>query len=107
LETMGYTDVTVASTEAEAVARARARLANFDLLTVDARLARGCGIGAALEICAERPIPVVFATSNASRVIERVRDPVLIEKPFTYDELSIAVMRARAAPGLRPVGAFP
>jgi two-component system, response regulator PdtaR len=45
LESMGYNDVAVASTQDEAIARARSFLP--DLLTVDARLAQGCGITAA------------------------------------------------------------
>jgi two-component system, response regulator PdtaR len=103
LELMGYDDIAVAATQGEAVERARSFLP--DLITVDARLAEGCGVAAALEICAERPVPVVFVTGNASRVAQRVRDPILVEKPFTFEDLTLAVMRARAAPGARPASA--
>jgi hypothetical protein len=32
-------------------------------------------------------------------VSKRVRDPILVEKPFAFEDLALAVMRARAAPG--------
>jgi CheY-like chemotaxis protein len=102
LESLGYDDVEIAATEAAAVTLAH-RL-QPDLVTADARLAQGCGISAALAICARRPVPVVFVTGNAAHVARRVQDPVVIEKPFTLQELAPGIMRARCAPGVRPVG---
>lgn len=100
LEAMGYTEIHVAATEAEAINLARAFAP--DLVTSDARLLAGCGIDAALAICSERPVPVVFVTGNATRVRERIREPVIVEKPFAPADLALAISRARASPGLQP-----
>lgn len=100
LESMGYTELKVAATQAEAVRLAR----EFPpaLVTTDVRLLAGCGIDAALAICAERPVPVVFVTGNATRVRRRILEPVIVEKPFSPEALAPAIERARASPGLRP-----
>jgi two-component system, response regulator PdtaR len=100
LQEQGYEEIEVVATEADAMSLAREFLP--DLVTADARLARGCGINAALAICAEREVPIVFITGNATQVRQRVMDPIIVEKPFTGEVLAAAVALARTSPGLRP-----
>jgi DNA-binding response OmpR family regulator len=103
LARLGYHDVRIAATEDEAVAFAWTF--RPDLMTVDARLARGCGITAALKIAEWTATPTVFVTGNAAQVRRRVKDPIVVEKPFLYENLATAVMLARSSPGVRTANA--
>jgi CheY-like chemotaxis protein len=99
LRSIGCTSVDFAVTEAEAVAAARIRAP--DLITSDVRLAEGCGIAAVQTICNERPIPVVFITATGWEVRARIRDAVVLAKPFAPAELDRALAvtcRARPLP---------
>lgn len=100
LREQGFAEIEVAATESEATSLAEKFLP--DLVTADARLASGCGINAALAICSEREVPVVFITGNATQVRLRIHEPIIVEKPFSGEELAAAVVLARAAPGVRP-----
>lgn len=100
LRGLGFSEIEVAATEAEATLLAREFVP--DLVTADARLASGCGINAALAICTERDVPVVFITGNATQVRLRIHEPIIVEKPFTGGELAAAIALARATPGVRP-----
>jgi DNA-binding response OmpR family regulator len=100
LQAQGFREIAVVATEAEAVSLAREFLP--DLVTADARLASGCGITAALSICSEREVPVVFITGNEAQVRLRVAAPIIVEKPFFGEKLAAAIALARATPGVRP-----
>lgn len=101
LRVLGYTTFDRAATEAEAVLAARRRCP--DLITSDVRLAPGCGIAAVAEICSGRQIPVVFITSTAHEVRERVCNAVVIEKPFAAAALEQALAAARMAMAPGPI----
>jgi DNA-binding response OmpR family regulator len=100
LREIGYRSFDVAFSAAEAVAFAGRRCP--DLITADLRLVDGSGIDAVLEICAERPIPVVFITANGGEIGRRLPDAVIVEKPFEMRTLEAAVARAAAAPFRAP-----
>ena len=89
LRSVGYTSVDFAVTEAEAVAMAEER--RPDLITSDVRLAEGCGIEAVEAICGDASIPVVFITGTAWQVRERMRDAVVVPKPFGAKDLTLAL----------------
>lgn len=103
LRELGYAVFASAATRTEAVAVGR----RFepDLVTADARLADGCGIDAALELCREKKIPVVFVTGNGEKVRARILDPIVVEKPFSTDAFARAVAEAVARPGIAPMRA--
>lgn len=92
LRALGYTSFDFAVTEADAVAAARRRCP--DLITADMRLPQGCGVGAVETICREAPIPVVFITSTAWEVRDRISDAIVVRKPIIAAELDRAVAAA-------------
>lgn len=93
LEELGFTEFAIATQEADAIAIAREFAP--DLMTVDVRLGSGSGIAAARSICGERKVAVVFITGNAETVHSEVREPVVVEKPFTAQQIADAVHLAR------------
>jgi DNA-binding response OmpR family regulator len=95
LRASGYTSVAFAGTEAEALAAARCRCP--DLITADMRLPQGCGIAAVEAICGGRPIPVIFITATAWEVRHRLRDAVIVAKPFGSAHLNAAIAAATGA----------
>jgi len=95
LRARGFTSVAFAVTEAEAVAAAATRCP--DLITTDMRLPQGCGIAAVEAICGARPIPVIYITATAWEVRERLRDAVIVAKPFGSAHLDAAIATATAA----------
>jgi len=104
LRARGYTSFAFAVTEADAVAAAGAQ--RPDLITADMRLPQGCGMAAVEAICGARPIPVVFITATAWEVRERLRDAVIVAKPFGSAHLDAALAAATgAAPRPAPVPA--
>jgi CheY-like chemotaxis protein len=102
LRANGYTSVAFAVTQAEAVAAARTRCP--DLITSDVRLPEGCGIAAVEAICGNRPIPVVFITATAWEVRERLRDAVVVAKPFGSVHIAAAIAAVIGAPVTPPGG---
>ena len=72
LRALGYASVDFAVTEADALEAAKRQCP--DLITADVRLADGCGIAAVEAICSERTVPVVFVTSTAWVVRQRIAD---------------------------------
>lgn len=103
LRELGYSVFATAATFSEAVSVG----GRFepDLITADARLAEGCGIDAALELCRETKIPIVFVTGNGEKVRARLRDPIVVEKPFSAEAFARAVSEAVARPGVSPLRA--
>jgi len=107
LRARGFTSVAFAATEADALAAADACAP--DLITADMRLPQGCGIAAVEAICGARPVPVIYITATAWEVRERLRDAVIVAKPFGSAHLDAAIAAATGAaqrpapgPGWRP-----
>ena len=104
LRELGYVSFDIAPNTAAAIGAARARCP--DLIIADQRLESGTGTDAIREICAEKPIPVVFVTGSADEVRAQLPSPIIVEKPFCAVALSRAVHLAMAAPyrsGLDPL----
>jgi two-component system, response regulator PdtaR len=95
LRGLGFVTFAFAASEADAVAAATLRCP--DLITADVRLPKGCGIAAVETICGGRPIPVVFITATSWEVRDRLRDAVVVEKPFAPAQLEHALITAVAA----------
>jgi len=96
LRSCGYSTVAFAVTEADAIAAAEFH--SPDLITADASLSEGCGIAAVQAICQHKDIPVVFVTATAREVRERMRDAMVVAKPYALADLESAVMTAADAP---------
>ena len=94
LRDIGFTAFDFACSVEDAVAAANKTCP--DLITSDVRLGSGTGIDAIQEICAEKPIPVVFVTATAWEVRARLPDVVVVQKPFGSADLQLAVAAARA-----------
>jgi CheY-like chemotaxis protein len=89
---MGHDTCAIAANEADAVAAAdRCRP---DLMIVDARLGDGSGIAAVDEILRTGPVPHLFASGNAPRVLVLRPSAVVLQKPFGEADLADAIQRA-------------
>ena len=95
LDGMGHA-CTIAATEAETVAAARHY--HPDLMIVDAQLGEGSGIAAVREIVRGGPVPHLFVSGDASRVLLLQPDALVLQKPFREAELAQAIGRALHTP---------
>lgn len=95
---LGYSSFAFAASMNAAVDEAKLRCP--DLITVDVRLAPGCGIEAVEAICADHPIPVIFITATPQKVQQRLPGHVIVVKPFLPAQLVAAVPLARKQPGI-------
>lgn len=101
LRELGYSSFDVAFSASEARAAAQRRCP--DLMTADVRLVDGSGIDAVIEICSDKPIPVVFITAARPETITAtIPDAIILAKPLETDGLESAVARAVAAPFSSP-----
>ena len=101
LRGLGYRSFDIAFSTAEALASARRRCP--DLVTADVRLVDGSGIDAVIEICSDKPIPVIFITAARPEDIRAtIPDAIIVAKPLDTDGLKPAVARAVAAPFASP-----
>jgi DNA-binding response OmpR family regulator len=64
-----------------------------DLITADVQLDPGSGIDAVQAICAARAIPVIFITGTGSEARKRCPDKIVLDKPFTAQQI-VAAIRA-------------
>jgi DNA-binding response OmpR family regulator len=78
--------------QAEVVAAAALHVP--DVMIVDEGLCEGSGIAAVAEILKTGFIPHIFATGNHHRVLDRNPDAIVLQKPYTAQELSRAIERA-------------
>lgn len=88
LRDCGFTSFDFAASAKDAVAAAARKCP--DLITSDVELRPGCGIRAVQSICSEKPIPVLFITGSPVEVMTRMPGHVLIEKPFSADDMMAA-----------------
>lgn len=101
LRDLGYSSFDVAFSASEARAAARRRCP--DLMTADVRLVDGSGIDAVIEICSDKPIPVVFITAaRPDDITATIPDAIIVAKPFELESIGPAVARAVAAPFSSP-----
>lgn len=92
LRDVGYTSAEIAVSEKEAIRLAQARCP--DLITVDEGLEDGSGIDAIRHICRDKAIPVIFITAAPDRIKAAIPDAVILEKPFSHQHLSSAILMA-------------
>jgi DNA-binding response OmpR family regulator len=95
LDGMGHA-CTIAVTEAGTVMAARHY--HPDLMIVDAQLGEGSGIAAVQEIVRGGPVPHLFVSGNASRVLMLQPDALVLQKPFREADLVEAMDRALETP---------
>lgn len=100
LRDLGFEYVACAYNCAEAIKLAAAECP--DLITADHRLLGESGIAAVREICAARPVPVVYIVALPDEVQKEVPDAVVLAKPFNSAGLADAVERAMTAFHLEP-----
>ena len=96
LREAGYRSFDVAFSASEALEAAGRRCP--EIITADLRLVDGTGVDAVLEICADRPIPVVFITASPLEISDRLPDAIIVEKPFMIASVEAAVARAVKSP---------
>ena len=97
LRDFGFNSISVAMSEADAVADASRH--SPDLITCDVRLNPGSGVEAIRSICRRTPIPVIFLTGSPDEARARYPDHVVLTKPFTDAALRRAIASAMAADG--------
>ena len=96
LRELGYSDFEIVSSVSAAIGAALNRCP--DLIVADHQITDGTGTDAVLEICSQRPIPVVFVTASASEVRSRLPDALIVEKPLSPARLGSAVSEAGKRP---------
>jgi CheY-like chemotaxis protein len=96
----GYTSFAFAVSADEAVAAALGKCP--DLITSDVMLGTSNGIDAVQEICSRKQLAVVFVTSSANQVQERLPEYSIVQKPFSADDLMSAVQKASLQRSARP-----
>jgi DNA-binding response OmpR family regulator len=92
LRDAGYTDVTLARSEEEALAAAERDPP--DLVTAAIELDPGDGLSAVERIRAKRETPVLFITQQAEEVRRREPGAPVVKKPFLAADLPPAIERA-------------
>jgi DNA-binding response OmpR family regulator len=89
LRELGFTSFDLVARASQAILAAKARCP--DLITAEASLADGSGVGAVLEICREKPIPVVFVVGENLDVAGILPLARIVAKTSLDGELSKAV----------------
>ncbi|SDD78877.1 Response regulator receiver domain-containing protein [Sphingomonas sp. YR710] len=90
---MGHDVTAIARTEAEAVAAA-ARCGP-DLMIVDGQLDEGSGGSAMAKILRHGFVPHLYITGDPMRMLDMPGDAVVIGKPFTLNDLTQGIAKAR------------
>jgi DNA-binding response OmpR family regulator len=100
LRDAGYTSITLARTEEEAIAAADADPP--DMVTCAVELEPGNGIRAAQAIRSRHDTAVLFITQRPAEVSAEETDPVMVRKPFLAEQLPPAIAEAELrCPGPR------
>ncbi|HEY0112033.1 MAG TPA: response regulator [Allosphingosinicella sp.] len=95
LRDAGYTSVTLARSEEEALASAERDPP--DLITAAVDLDPGSGLSAVERICSKHDASVLFITQRPQEVRERAPDAALVRKPFVAADLPPAIAEATGA----------
>jgi DNA-binding response OmpR family regulator len=93
LKDAGFSSVSLATSEEEAVAMAEANPP--DLVTVALRLRSGSGISALQQIRCKADPDVVFITRRVAEVQIEEPDAVIVRKPFLASHLRPAIAEAQ------------
>ena len=96
LRDAGYTSVTLATTEEEAIAAAEKEPPQ--LITAAVRLDRGSGVKAVEAIRSRHEAPVLFITQRLAEVPDQP-DVLVVRKPFRATDLSPAIAEAQRRHG--------
>ncbi|MEO8141560.1 MAG: response regulator, partial [Sphingomicrobium sp.] len=88
----GFTSFDVAWSSDEAIRAAS--IQRPALITADGQLRPGSGIDAVNVICSDMQVPVIFITATPTEVARRMPNHPLIVKPFTSEEVILAVSQA-------------
>ena len=95
LTQMGHRVCGTAATESDAVEQSHR--STPDLIIIDGRLRIGSGIAAMRKILSHDYVPHIFISGD-SLVAEKLdRRAVVLQKPFSEDDLADAIVRALAA----------
>ena len=92
LLSMGHTVCAVRTSPADAVSAA-ARY-EPDLMLVDARLGRGSGVAAVVEIRRRQDIPFIYM--SGAPIAGRQPDDIVLRKPFIEKDIVLAILGAMA-----------
>ena len=92
LESAGYEVSGIATSEAEAIAIARAKIPN--LAVVDVRLAPGDGRNVARELADRFNTTILMATSDAPRSLDGIGASAVLPKPYDADLVPAALEAA-------------
>ncbi|MGV3556164.1 MAG: response regulator [Croceibacterium sp.] len=93
---LGYSTFAIATSMAQAIEAAEKQCP--DLIVADHRITNGTGTEAVQAICSRRSIPVVFVTGSEAEVRALLPDALVVAKPYTLDQLQIAISAAVARP---------
>jgi DNA-binding response OmpR family regulator len=97
LAAMGHRVCATAATEDDGI-MAAARC-HPDLLIVDEQLGAGSGVVAVGKILRHEPVPHLFVTANTNSVRALRPDAVVIEKPFSQEQLARALSQVYSPAG--------
>jgi chemotaxis response regulator CheB len=92
LRESGFSTFAIACSVQDAVDEAKRRCP--DLITSAISLGSDTGIDAVQTICADQPIPVVYISSSAWQVRDRLADAIVVQKPFLVADLKSAITKA-------------
>jgi two-component system chemotaxis response regulator CheY len=93
LRDAGYTEVTLARSEEEALASAERHPP--DLVTSAVKLDPGSGLSAVEQICARQDTSVLFITERHEEVRRCAPEASVVKKPFLAADLPPAIEEAR------------
>ena len=94
LEELGFSQFTIATSEAEAIAATQTH--RPDLITADIRLRDGDGVHAVETIWSDGYIPTIFITATTARVPSSIGSSPVLQKPFTVEGLKDVVREVLA-----------
>jgi DNA-binding response OmpR family regulator len=95
LEQMGHKVCSIEITE-DAAVTAAANLAP-DLMILDVKLRDGDGVSAIERILRVGPMPHLLCSGDPTRVTARLPGSQMLQKPFSEDELGVAIARVMQA----------
>ncbi|HEY9090675.1 hypothetical protein [Parasphingorhabdus sp.] len=99
LSNFGFDSFDHVWTEEDAVAVADMRPP--DLILVGDNLETGDAVEAARRICEKRDVPVLMVTSDSFRVKQRLSNGAVLDGPFAFSKIPLAIKAAYNRPSQR------